>query len=45
MVDNVHTALAQVVNEAEKGPFRKEFTLRVFIDIAGAFNNLKTENA
>ena len=34
-----------MVNEAEKGPLRKEFTLGVFIDIAGAFNNLKTENA
>ena len=44
-VNNVDTALAQVVNEAEKGPLRKEFTLGVFIDIAGAFNNLKTENA
>ena len=44
-VNNVDTALAQVVNEAEKGSLRKEFTLGVFIDIAGAFNNLKTENA
>ena len=34
-----------MVDEAEKGPLRKEFTLGVFIDIAGAFNNLKTENA
>lgn len=44
-VNNVDTALVQVVDEAEKGPLRKEFTLGVFIDIAGAFNNLKTENA
>merc|ERR1712015_394370 len=44
-VYNVDTALVQVVDEAEKGPLRKEFTLGVFIDIAGAFNNLKTENA
>ena len=44
-VYNVDTALAQVVDEAEKGPLRKEFTLGVFIDIAGAFNNLKTINA
>ena len=42
---NVDIALAQVVDEAEKGPLRKEFTLGVFIDIAGAFNNLKTEKA
>ena len=42
-VKNVDTALAQVVDVAEKGPLRKEFTLGVFIDIAGAFNNLKTE--
>ena len=39
------TALVQVVDEAEKGPLRKEFTLGVFIDIAGAFNNLKTDKA
>ena len=44
-VNNVDTALVQVVDEAEKGPLRKEFTLGVFIDIAGAFNNLKTDNA
>ena len=34
-----------MVDEAEKGLLRKEFTLGVFIDIAGAFNNLKTEKA
>ena len=44
-VNNVDTALAQVVQEAEKGPLRQEFTLGVFIDIAGAFNNLITQNA
>ena len=44
-VKNVDTALAQVVDIAEKGPLRKEFTLGVFIDIAGAFNNLKTDKA
>ena len=44
-VKNVDTALAQVVDVAEKGPLRKEFTLGVFIDIAGAFNNLKTDKA
>ena len=44
-VYNVDTALAQVVDIAEKGPLRREFTLGVFIDIAGAFNNLKTKNA
>ena len=36
-VYNVDTALVQVVDEAEKGPLRKEFNLGVFIDIAGAF--------
>ena len=44
-VYNVDTALAQVVDEAEKGPLRKEFSLGVFIDIAEAFNNLKTDIA
>ena len=44
-VKNVDTALAQVVDVAEKGPLRKEFTLGVFIDIAGAFSNLKTDKA
>ena len=34
-----------MIDEAEKGPLRKEFTLGVFIDIAGAFNNLKTDKA
>ena len=42
---NVDTALAQVVDLAEKGPLRKEFTRWAFIDISGAFNNLKTEMA
>ena len=42
---NVDTALVQVVDEAEKGPLLKQFTLGVFIDITGAFNYLKTENA
>ena len=32
-VYNVDTALTQVVDEAEKGPLRKKFTLAVFIDI------------
>ena len=32
-VHNVDTALVQEVEEAEKGPLRKEFTLGVFIDI------------
>ena len=42
---NVDTALAQVVDLAEKGPLRKEFTLGAFIDISGAFNNPKTDMA
>ena len=42
---NVDTALVQVVDQAEQGPLLKQFTLGIFIDIAGAFNYLKTENA
>ena len=42
---NVDTALVQVVDEAQKGILRKEFTLGVFIDIEGAFNNLNTKKA
>ena len=34
-----------MVDEAEKGILRQEFTLGVFIDIEGAFNNIKTEKA
>ena len=34
-----------MVDEAQKGILRKEFTQGVFIDIAGAFNNLKTDKA
>ena len=44
-VRNVDTALAQVVDLAERGPLRQEFTLGAFIDISGAFNNLKTDMA
>ena len=44
-VYNTDTALAKVVDEAEKGILRNQFTLGVFIDITGAFNNLKTDNA
>ena len=39
------TALAQVVDNIQKGLLRKQFTLGVFIDISGAFNNLKTDKA
>ena len=42
-VYNTDTALAKVVDEAEKGILRNQFTFRVVIDITGAFNNLKTE--
>ena len=42
---NTDTALIQVVDEAQKGILRKDLTLGVFIDISGAFNNLKTEMA
>ena len=44
-IQNTDTALLQVVDEAQKGLLRKEFTLGVFIDITGAFNNLKTDKA
>ena len=39
------TALVRVVDTIEKGLLRNQFTLGVFIDIAGAFNNLDTEKA
>ena len=39
------TALVKVVDTIEKGLLRNKFTLGVFIDIAGAFNNLNTEKA
>ena len=39
------TALVRVVDNIEKGLLRNQFTLGVFIDIAGAFNNLKTDKA
>ena len=44
-IKNVDTALAQVTDEVEKGLLRREFTLGIFIDIKGAFDNLKTEKA
>ena len=34
-VYNVDTALAQVVDEAEKGPLRKEFTLGFLLTLLG----------
>ena len=34
-----------MVDIADKGSLRKQYTLGVFIDIEGAFNNLKTEQA
>ena len=39
------TALVKVVDTIEKGQLRNQFTLGVFIDIAGAFNNLNTGKA
>ena len=44
-VRNVDTALVTVVNQIEKGLLRQQFTLAVFIDISGAFNNLNTDKA
>ena len=44
-VKNCNTALTRVVDQIEKGLLRKEFTLGLFIDISGAFNNLITEKA
>jgi hypothetical protein len=34
------SALSEVVDKIEAGMLRKEHTLGVFLDIAGAFNNL-----
>ena len=44
-VKNCDTALARVVDQIEKGLLRSDSTLGVFIDISGAFNNLKTDKA
>jgi ribonuclease HI len=39
------TALSEAVDKIESGLLRKEHTLGVFLDIAGAFNNLSFESA
>ena len=39
------TALVRVVDIIEKGLLRKEITFGLFIDIKGAFNNIKTDQA
>jgi hypothetical protein len=39
------TALSEAVDKIEAGMLRKEYTLGVFLDIAGAFNNLSFESA
>ena len=39
------TALVRVVDIIEKGLLTQQFTLGVFLDIKGAFNNLKTHKA
>ena len=44
-IKNTETAILRIVDEIEKGLLRKEFTLVVFLDLKGAFNNLKTDEA
>jgi hypothetical protein len=39
------TALSEAVDKIEARMLRKEYTLGVFLDIAGAFNNLSFESA
>ena len=39
------TALSEAADKIEAGMLRKEYTLGVFLDIAGAFNNLSFESA
>jgi hypothetical protein len=38
-------ALSEAVDKIESGMLRKQYTLGVFLDIAGAFNNLSFESA
>jgi retron-type reverse transcriptase len=39
------TALSEAVNKIESGLLRQEYTLGVFLDISGAFNNLSFKSA
>ena len=42
---STESALSQIVNEIEKGVLRRGYTLAVFTDIAGAFDNLSFDAA
>ena len=44
-VKNAETAILRTIDEAEKGLLRNQFTLGVFLDLKGAFNNLDTTAA
>lgn len=44
-IKNTETAILRTIDEIEKGLLRKEFTLVVFLDLLGAFNNLNTDEA
>jgi hypothetical protein len=39
------TALSEAVDKIESGLLRNQYTLGVFLDIAGAFNNISFESA
>lgn len=41
---STETALHEVVSTAERGLFYKQYTMAAFLDIEGAFNNVKTES-
>ena len=42
---NTETAILRIIDEIEKGLLRKEYTLVVYLDLKGAFNNLNTDEA
>lgn len=41
---STETALHEVVSTVERGLFYKQYTMAAFLDIEGAFNNVKTES-
>ena len=44
-IKNTETAILRIIDEIEKGLLRKEYTLVVYLDLKGAFNNLNTDEA
>ena len=44
-IKNTDTEILRTIDEIEKGLLRKEFTLVIFLDLMGAFNNLNTDEA